>query len=355
MKLSKSKVFRLHELHAVMLAMLTFLIFVGFTIASIKTPLAIPEYEPDSSRLGYTLSLAMVWGPIAILLFWFTRHPEIKKNSLKAFWLTVCSLVPVWTLLDLLAAPSMFQFPNCFATLQIYWPGWIPGEGFTGKVPIEEIFFYLGSCILMLMIYIWGNLFLFKKQQIVINSEEVRRLVPLVRFDYKVLLIGAGVLGFTYIYRFFIFDGQYPSFPAPLLDCRVPAPKMSGGGFPLYFTILFTIVFTPAVMIWHRAWPSVNPAALFFTIVVAVLFSLVWEATLAIPYGWWNYNPRWMMGVFIDPWYNLPVEAVCLWLLAGWGAILIYEFFRMVVVSGLPLFSAALGVKSGEDVDDQNS
>ena len=39
-----------------------------------------------------------------------------------------------------------------------------------------------------------------------------------------------------------------------------------------------------------------------------------WEATLAVPYGWWGYHPRAMIGLDIGAWSNLPVEAVCVWL-----------------------------------------
>ena len=45
-----------------------------------------------------------------------------------------------------------------------------------------------------------------------------------------------------------------------------------------------------------------------------LLISLLWEVTLAIPYGWWDYRPGAMMGLAIAAWRGLPVEAVCVWL-----------------------------------------
>ncbi len=57
----------------------------------------------------------------------------------------------------------------------------------------------------------------------------------------------------------------------------------------------------------------INWRAFSFTFFVITLISLLWEVTLAIPYGWWNYKSNQMMGLFINAWWKLPVEAVCVW------------------------------------------
>ena len=349
MKLGKSNAFRLTELHTVMMAVFVFALGAAITLMSVNEGLPIPAYSPDASPFGYTWSLSLIWLPIVILALWFRKSPDSRPQSWKAFTYTVCILTPVWTILDMLAAPSIFQFPNCYATMQIYIPGWIPGQGFTGLVPIEEVFFYLGSCILTLMVYIWGSMYFFKKQTVHINQADARDMVPLIKFDWKVLAFGTGILLLTFVYKHFHWDGSGPTFPPALENCRVPIPDMSGRGIPLYFTILWALAFVPAVLIWHKAWKFVNVGALIFTIVSAILFSLLWEATLALPYGWWNYNPRWMMGIFIPPWHNLPLEAVVLWLLASWGVVLIYEFFSLIVATRQSIWVAALGKKISDD------
>ena len=38
------------------------------------------------------------------------------------------------------------------------------------------------------------------------------------------------------------------------------------------------------------------------------------EATLAVPYGWWDYQQKQMMGLFIGAWAGLPIEAVVVWI-----------------------------------------
>jgi hypothetical protein len=45
-----------------------------------------------------------------------------------------------------------------------------------------------------------------------------------------------------------------------------------------------------------------------------VLLSLIWEATLAVPYHWWGFQHRQMIGVFIGAWSGLPIEEVCVWI-----------------------------------------
>ena len=36
-----------------------------------------------------------------------------------------------------------------------------------------------------------------------------------------------------------------------------------------------------------------------------------------------------MLGIFITGWANLPLEAVMVWCIGVWDAVLIYEFFRV--------------------------
>jgi len=38
------------------------------------------------------------------------------------------------------------------------------------------------------------------------------------------------------------------------------------------------------------------------------------SATLAVPYGWWGYQQKQMMGLFIGAWAGLPIEAVVVWI-----------------------------------------
>ncbi len=61
-----------------------------------------------------------------------------------------------------------------------------------------------------------------------------------------------------------------------------------------------------------------------------VFISIIWEATLGVPYLWWTYRPEEMVGIFIPGWANLPIEAVMVWTIGVWDAVLIYETFRVL-------------------------
>ena len=43
---------------------------------------------------------------------------------------------------------------------------------------------------------------------------------------------------------------------------------------------------------------------------------------------WWCHRPDAMLGIFFDAWGGQPIEAVILWLVSAWGAVVSYEFIR---------------------------
>ena len=60
-----------------------------------------------------------------------------------------------------------------------------------------------------------------------------------------------------------------------------------------------------------------------------VLVSLIWEATLAIPYAWWGYHHDMMMGIYISAWHDLPIEAAFLWMVVTYTTIIVYEAIKL--------------------------
>jgi hypothetical protein len=69
----------------------------------------------------------------------------------------------------------------------------------------------------------------------------------------------------------------------------------------------------------------------------------VWEATLGVPYGWWSYNERMMIGIFIDGWTDLPLEAVFVWLAVTYTSVIVYETIKVYQASGKALKDALIG------------
>ena len=87
----------------------------------------------------------------------------------------------------------------------------------------------------------------------------------------------------------------------------------------------------------------VNWRAFSLTFFVILLTSLLWEATLAVPYGWWGYQGREMMGLRVTAWSGLPIEAVVLWLAVTFTTVVVYEIVKRWKGSGRTARTAFLG------------
>ena len=116
-------------------------------------------------------------------------------------------------------------------------------------------------------------------------------------------------------------------------------------GFPWYFTYLTVVSFVPSAGFFHTARPFINWRAFSFTFFFILLISLLWEVSLAIPYGWWGYRPSAMMGLTIGAWGNLPVEAVCVWLAVSFTTVIVYEVIKLWKALGTGALEAFFGIK----------
>ena len=74
-----------------------------------------------------------------------------------------------------------------------------------------------------------------------------------------------------------------------------------------------------------------------------LLVSLLWEATLAVPYDWWNYHHGVMMGIFIGAWAELPIEAVCVWFAVTFTTVIFYEVIKIWLAMKKPARAAFFG------------
>ena len=105
-------------------------------------------------------------------------------------------------------------------------------------------------------------------------------------------------------------------------------------GLPYYLLAEIVIVFVPLSALYTRVHRFTNPRAFLFVMMIHILVSVVWEATFALPFGWWNYQPASMMGIFVEAWSNLAIEACGLWLSVGWASMFVYESTKIKVVTG---------------------
>jgi uncharacterized membrane protein YiaA len=104
---------------------------------------------------------------------------------------------------------------------------------------------------------------------------------------------------------------------------------LNGGGLPGYFLFVMTAGVLPTVVLIRTVKEFVNWHGMVFAFFSLVFISIIWEASLAVPYGWWSYRDEQMLGIFIHGWANLPIEAVMVWTIGVWDAVLIYECFRI--------------------------
>ncbi len=120
------------------------------------------------------------------------------------------------------------------------------------------------------------------------------------------------------------------------------------GGWPWYFIVLVFGGLCPAAGFFPATRRFINWRALSLTVFFVLLVSLLWEATLALPYGWWNYQHQQMMGLYIGAWSDLPIEAVFVWLAVAYGTVILFETVKIWQASGRSAKEAFLGSKDSQ-------
>ncbi len=169
-------------------------------------------------------------------------------------------LGPLGFMLDLLFGNAFFTFLNTRAVLGLS----IPAVG--GPIPIEEFVFYLTGFMLVLLSYIWADEYWVLGYSIPDYRTEAKDLRRITQFYYPSVLLGGALLGGAVFYN---------------KGCSA-----SPEGFPWYFTYLTAVSIVPSAGFFRTAQPFINWRAFSFTFFLILLISLLWEVTLAIPYGW---------------------------------------------------------------------
>lgn len=288
----------------------------AIALNSVRSPGTLQISSSDPTPFGYTLSLLLFIVPILVIGGWLLPKEGLAFPR-RAFWRTIALVVPVGFGLDFLFGTTFFVFPNQGATLGIRAPA------LGGSVPVEEYVFYVTGFIAVLLIYIWLDEFWLAAYNVPDYATESRKIPRLIRFHPAPLITGLALVAVAIVYRkFFAAD---PS------------------GFPSYFCFLVATGLVPATGFFKTARPFINWRAFSLTLFVIVLISILWEATLAIPYGWWGYQPKQMIGLFIGAWSGLPIEAVWVWMAVSYSTIIIFEVIKLWLASGKSANAAFLG------------
>jgi hypothetical protein len=318
------------------------LTFIGVWVAAVMfavfkinapTDLKIWTMNGYKSVAGYTWSLFLIFLPLLFLGRWYLTRRDKKKLRLlmRALVVNVLVVGGAWIVLDVFLAKLLFTFPNHDATvLPMLLPGYswdgdcstlwtiLRGSCYQRSIPTEEIIFYLGNAAVLSMMYMWATEDFYCKYTIprAQYEEEAKKAPPLIKWNRTVILVAAAIFVAGFIAKKF---GSWPH---------------DASGWPSYLFIELIMVFLPLAALYTNVRTFTNPRAFMFVLVLQVLVSLMWEVTLAMPFGWWGYQYHQMSGLTVSAWSNLPIEACGLWLSVGWGSMFIYETTKIKVLSG---------------------
>ena len=306
---------------AIFVMILVIVVPAAITLDTVEKP-GVRQIPSDPTPYGYSWSLLLFIVPLLALAVWFLAHPEYSFQK-KAFWRTIALLAPLGVVLDILFGHDFFTFDNPQATLGIGFPA------VGGPLPVEELIFYVSGFMTTLLVYIWADEYWLSAYNTPDYEADAGKLGRALKFHAASFWIGVALLIAAVAYKKFISD--------------IP------DGFPWYFAYLTAASLVPSMGLFRTTEPFVNWRAFGFTLFLMLLVSLLWEATLALPYGWWGYKPDAMMGVFVGAWSELPLEAVLVWLAVTFTTVILFEAVKIWTASHRSLGDFLIrGLGSGE-------
>jgi hypothetical protein len=269
----------------------------------------------EASPHGYTISLLLFIIPILVIAFWFFPQEGIKISK-KSFGWTIAILFPLGAALDFFFARYFFTFPNPAATLGIKAPA------LGSPVPIEEYIFYLTGFLCVLLLYIWLDEYWLSAYSIQTDSAQRKQFRRLLKpHPESIILAIVLVVGGIIFKKYF----------------------SNTSGLPGYFIFLAVAALTPSSALFPSARAVINWRAFSLSTLFIILISLLWEATLAIPYGWWNFRDEQMLGIRITAWGFLPIEEILLWITVTYATVIVYETIKCWQASGKTMRCAFFG------------
>ena len=255
----------------------------------------------------YTLSLALWIVPSAVLTAFILRKRLLSREKRLALLTTIGAIAVVSFALDILYARNFFLFPNEHAILNIR----------LLRVPIEEFVFWVSGNWFILSLYVFCDEWYLRKynppdERYVRYRKKLKRLL----FAHPPSIIAGALL-----------------LAAGCIVKRLINPQ--GALVPGYFCFLVLFAYVPAALFYRVTRLFVNWRAFVFCVIVTVLVCLIWEVTLALPRGYWNYQHGAMLGVYLRAWNGLPLEESTVWVVCSME-ILVYEFIKICFFTRAP-------------------
>lgn len=288
----------------------------ALTLVRVVDPGVLTVASDNPTPYGYTWSLLLFIVPVFVLGGWFARRPALHFPR-RAFWRTLMVLVPLGFVLDLAFGNAFFVFTNHGATLGIT----IPAVG--GPLPVEEFVFYLTGFMAALLSYIWADEYWMRAYNVPDYRHATQGVERIVWLHWPSIVLGVVLIASAAVYKRYF--------------------SASPGGFPWYFTYLTLAALVPSAALFHTAKTFINWRAFSFTFFLMLLISLLWEVTLALPYGWWGFRPEAMIGVHIDAWHGLPIEEPLVWMAVSFTTIIVYEVIKIWLALGVGAKRAFFG------------
>jgi hypothetical protein len=305
----------------IVIAMLAMIVIpAAFTLHSVQSPATLVPTSQNPTPYGYTWSLLLFIVPVVVIAVWLLPSEDLKIPK-RAFGWTIAILIPLGCLLDVVFAQWFFKYPNAGATLGILAPAFGPW------VPVEEYVFYATGFLAILLLYIWLGEFWLAAYNVLDYPGEARKMSRLLQFHPTSLALAVVLIGAAWFYK---------------KHCALPEDQ---AGFPGYFTVLIVGGLLPAVFFFPVAKRFINWRALSLTLFFIVLISMLWEATLAVPYNWWNFQHGQMIGLFIGAWSRLPIEEVFVWIAVTYATAIMFEVVKVLLTSERPVRQALFGAR----------
>jgi hypothetical protein len=291
----------------VLIAMV-FVLVVPFalTLMTIQQPRPlVTDLVANPTPHGYTWSLSLFIVPALVLAAWVSLRQQNPLQK-RAFWITAVLISGAGILLDVFFGLTFFTFVNHEATLGFNFWGWSFGSGWQRAIPIEEIGFYTFGILLVLLAYVWGDEFWFGAYNLDDAPRRQTHGRQVISFHRSSAIFGVAIFALGWLYKK---HGAHPWHE----------------GFPGYFLFLTAVAMTPSILFFPVASRYINWRAFSLAFLFMLLVSLFWEAAIAVPYQWWGFQPREMLGLMINGFCGLPIEEPLLWLGITWATVIIYE------------------------------
>jgi hypothetical protein len=252
----------------------------------------------------YTVSLLLWIVPVVAMGAFLHRRKSLGSVQRTALVINLVIFAVIGCMLDLLFADRFFIFVNPDMTLRIP----------IRNIPIEEFLFYIFGFWFIVLFYAFNDEYFLRKynkddRHYIRYASRIKNLLVLFFRPWHLLILALVLIGLTLLKRWL---------------------NPAGALLPEYMVFLCIIAYIPFIFFWRLTRTFVNLRAFILVVVLTTLISIIWEVTLALPRGYWNYNHNYMLGLFIPFWHSLPVEAVTVWLFSSL-IILCYEYSKIAL------------------------